>query len=135
MDMDDLQLFVQERVRQLHVNCNISARELSLAIGQGHGYISQIENGVHLPSLEGLLYICDYFGITMSEFFNEQIEHPEVVKEIVELALSTDTEVLTDIICLIKKIRRMQEDTGRKNISALKDTEHKAVQLSGQVKM
>ena len=38
---------------------NISARELSLRLGQSVGYINHIEIGTSNPSIEMLFYICD----------------------------------------------------------------------------
>ena len=48
---------------------NVSAREMSLAIGQNQGYINHTETGQGTPSLAGILYICEYLGITPSQFF------------------------------------------------------------------
>lgn len=47
----------------------ISAREMSLALGQGASYINDIENGRTLPSLAMFFEICEYLEITPLEFF------------------------------------------------------------------
>ena len=60
MDEKDFAL----RLVQLREKKNVSAREMSLAIGQNPGYINNIESGKSLPSLPGVFYICDYLGIT-----------------------------------------------------------------------
>lgn len=57
------------RLIQLRQEKGVSAREMSLAIGQSESYINRIENRKNLPSLMGFFYICDYFGITPGEFF------------------------------------------------------------------
>ena len=57
MDEKDFAL----RLAQLREKKNVSAREMSLAIGQNPGYINNIESGKSLPSLPGIFYICDYF--------------------------------------------------------------------------
>ncbi len=44
-------------------------RDMSLSLGQNNSYINQIENKKALPSLQGLFYICEYFGITPQQFF------------------------------------------------------------------
>lgn len=61
--------FVAARIAQLRQEKKVSAREMSLAIGQNVNYINRIENKLNLPSLQGLFYICEYFGITPQEFF------------------------------------------------------------------
>ena len=62
--------FVANRIKQLRKQKNISAREMSLAIGQNVNYINRIERNYNLPSLQGLFYICEYFDISPQEFFD-----------------------------------------------------------------
>ena len=62
--------FTQGRIAQLRTEKKVSARDMSLSLGQNNSYINQIENGKSLPSLQGLFYICEYFGITPQEFFD-----------------------------------------------------------------
>ena len=64
------------RLATLRMNKKVSAREMSLAIGQNPNYINHIETGNSVPSLAGLLYICEYLGITMSEFFDFNSSNP-----------------------------------------------------------
>ena len=40
-----------ERLSKLRINKGVSARDMSLSIGQSAGYINNIENGVNLPSM------------------------------------------------------------------------------------
>ncbi len=64
-DMDEKDFAL--RLAQLREKKNVSAREMSLAIGQNPGYINNIESGKSLPSLPGVFYICDYLGILEEE--------------------------------------------------------------------
>ena len=64
-DMDEKDFAL--RLAQLREKKNVSAREMSLAIGQNPGYINNIELGKSLPSLPGVFYICDYLGILEEE--------------------------------------------------------------------
>ena len=48
----------------------VSARDMSLSLGQSESYINKIENKRTLPSMTGFFYICDYLNITPQEFFN-----------------------------------------------------------------
>ena len=59
-----------DRLVKLRMNKGVSARDMSLSIGQSEGYINNIENGVNFPSMTVFFYICDYFGITPMEFFD-----------------------------------------------------------------
>ena len=67
--MDYSQWF-SERLAQLRMEKGVSARDMSLSLGQSESYINKIENRRTLPSMTGFLYICEYFGITPQEFFN-----------------------------------------------------------------
>ena len=53
-----------KRLTELRMNKGVSAREMSLAIGQSEGYINNVENGVNLPSMTVFFYICEYLGVT-----------------------------------------------------------------------
>ena len=62
----DYFLWVPERIAQLRLQKGISARDMSLSLGQSESYINKIENRRTLPSMAGFLYICEYFGITLT---------------------------------------------------------------------
>ena len=55
---------LRKRLAQLRVQKGVSAREMSLALGQNTGYISNIESGKTLPSMTGFFYICEYLDIS-----------------------------------------------------------------------
>ena len=42
-----------ERLSALRINKGVSARDMSLSIGQSPGYINNIENGINYPSFSG----------------------------------------------------------------------------------
>ena len=58
-----------KRLVELRMNKGVSARDMSLSIGQSAGYINNIENGVNLPSMSVFFYICEYLKVTPHEFF------------------------------------------------------------------
>lgn len=70
--------FVAKRITELRLSKNISSRKLSLDLGLSNSYITQIENGNKLPSLDNLFKICNYFGISISDFFNSSSITPEI---------------------------------------------------------
>ena len=47
-----------KRLVELRMNKGVSARDMSLSIGQSAGYINNIENGVNFPSMTVFFYIC-----------------------------------------------------------------------------
>lgn len=70
------------RLAKLRDNKGVSARDMSLSIGQNAGYINNIENGKSLPSMSGFFYICDYLGLTPREFFDMGAGNPQRLNEI-----------------------------------------------------
>ena len=61
--------FFKERLSELRLDKGVSARDMSLTLGQSESYINRIENGQMLPSMNMFFYICDYFKITPEQFF------------------------------------------------------------------
>lgn len=64
------------RLAQLRQAKGVSARDMSLSLGQSAGYINNIENGVSLPSMSMFFYICDYLGVSPAEFFTLELPDP-----------------------------------------------------------
>ena len=73
-----------ERLAELRAKKKVSARDMSLSIGQCSGYISNIENGHNLPSMAVFFYICDYLGVTPAEFFEVENSDPATLSPIFE---------------------------------------------------
>ena len=46
------------RLTELRIKHGVSARDMSLSIGQNSSYINNIENGKALPSMTVFFYIC-----------------------------------------------------------------------------
>ena len=65
------------RLYQLRTQKGVSARDMSLSIGQNAGYINNIETGKAFPSMTSFFYICEYLDITPMEFFNFDSTHPK----------------------------------------------------------
>ena len=73
-----------ERLSQLREARQVSAREMSLAIGQNCSYINRIENRKAFPSMQCFFYICDYLQITPQEFFDDKSQSPNRLSELTE---------------------------------------------------
>lgn len=93
-----------KRLVELRLNKGVSARDMSLSIGQSPGYINNIENGINYPSMTVFFYICDYFGITPMEFFDIDMNNPVKTNELCEMAKKLNKEQLDSIISLIRNL-------------------------------
>lgn len=94
------------RLAQLRTKKDVSARDMSLSIGQNPGYINSIESGRSLPSLTGILYICDYLNITPSDFFDLDSKNPSKIDAIVKDLKQLDDKQLDTISALVKELIR-----------------------------
>ncbi|MBR3789882.1 MAG: helix-turn-helix transcriptional regulator [Clostridia bacterium] len=94
-----------DRLVKLRINKGVSARDMSLSLGQSEGYINNIENGVNFPSMTVFFYICDYFGITPKEFFDIDSSDPVKSKELLEATKNLTSEQLEHLIAIAKSIK------------------------------
>lgn len=90
------------RLARLREEKGVSARDMSLSMGQNPGYINNIETGKSMPSLSGVFYICEYLGITPSEFFDVGIPSPTKATELYSIAKHLNKEQLEHLIALAK---------------------------------
>ncbi|MBR3417055.1 MAG: helix-turn-helix transcriptional regulator [Clostridia bacterium] len=58
-----------DRLAELRIEYGISARDLSLSIGQNEHYINQIENHYFYPSMQAFIYICEYLIVEFVAVF------------------------------------------------------------------
>ena len=92
------------RLAKLRTKKNVSAREMSLSIGQNQGYINHIESGQGTPSLSGIFYICEYLGITPSQFFDFDLKNPEKLNKINEYLKKLNDKQLNAIEMFLKSM-------------------------------
>lgn len=95
-----------KRLAQLRISKNVSARDMSLSIGQSAGYINNIENGINYPSMSMFFYICDYLDISPKDFFDTHAKDPAQIMELAEAAKSLDEEQLSHIIAIVKGLHK-----------------------------
>ena len=73
-----------QRLAQLRTQKGISARDMSLSIGQNPGYINTIENGKSFPTMMSFFYICEFLNVSPQEFFTTSIDNPSKVRQLME---------------------------------------------------
>ncbi len=94
------------RLAKLRGEKGVSARDMSLSMGQNPGYINNIESGKSMPSLSGIFFICEYLGITPKDFFDEDSNNPSKAKELFEIAKTLSNEQLDSLINLAKGLKK-----------------------------
>lgn len=93
------------RLATLREQKGVSARDMSLSMGQNPGYINNIENGKSLPSIPGFFYICEYLGISPRDFFDTEIKNPSKSMELYAIANRLNNTQLEHLIALVKDIK------------------------------
>lgn len=94
------------RLAQLREKKGVSARDMSLSMGQNPGYINNIESGKSMPSLCGIFYICEYLGIMPKDFFDVEVESPSKAAELYSVAKGLRDDQLDNLIALAKGLRK-----------------------------
>lgn len=101
-----------ERLAQLRMQKGVSARDMSLSLGQSESYINKIENRRTMPSMAGFFYICDYLEISPAEFFDKDNTAPQLTAELLAVLTKLTVkqqehilQVVSDILEANEKIR------------------------------
>ena len=94
------------RLARLREEKGVSARDMSLTMGQNPGYINNIESGKSMPSLSGVFYICEYLGITPKDFFDIEANNPTKANKLYNIAKSLSNDQLDNLIALAKGLRK-----------------------------
>lgn len=96
--------FVPERLANLRSQKGVSARDMSLSLGQANNYINNIENKKSLPAMQSFFYICEYLGVTPQDFFDEGNACPETLKEFIAEARQLDPQSMKHILGIMKEL-------------------------------
>ena len=91
-----------ERLAELRMSKGVSARDMSLSIGQSAGYINNIENKKNLPSMTAFFYICEYLDVTPQQFFEFDTKEPQKVDELIGYLKKLNNEQLDNLTAIVK---------------------------------
>ncbi|MBQ8314023.1 MAG: helix-turn-helix transcriptional regulator [Clostridia bacterium] len=98
--------FIRNRITELRLKKGVSEHKMSLELGHSRNYIRNITSGRSLPSVQELLYICEYLEVEPGTFFDEQKEE----RLLVQRALDGMRELPDkDLLTLISLIDRLKE--------------------------
>lgn len=100
-DNDMYEKMFAQRLSQLRTEKRISARDMSLSIGQNPGYINTIENGKAFPTMSNFFYICEFLNVTPQEFFDTKSQNPEKLQNLIELLKRLDDEQIDALIKIV----------------------------------
>ena len=96
--------FFSMRLAELRMQKGVSARDMSLSIGQSENYINKIENRKSLPSMHAFFFICEYLGVTPAQFFDKDNQNPALLNDALSEIRKLDEASLAHIMGLAKEI-------------------------------
>ncbi len=101
--------FVPKRLAKLRIQKGVSARDMSLSLGQANNYINNIENKKSLPAMQSFFYICEYLGVTPQEFFDEGNTCPITLREFIAEAKKLNSKSMECILGIMKELNNKKE--------------------------
>ena len=90
-----------QRLAQLRTQKGISARDMSLSIGQNPGYINTIENGKSFPTMTNFFYICEFLNISPQVFFDTSSNDPEKLRGLMENIKKLNDQQVDSLIVIV----------------------------------
>lgn len=103
-DTVPMEEFVRNRITDLRLAKGVSEYKMSYDLGHSRGYINNISSGKSLPSLTELFAICDYFGLSVTDFFNTGRENPLLIDEAVKIMDSLSEGDMKMILALLTRL-------------------------------
>lgn len=99
--------FIRDRITQLRMQKSVSEYKMSYDLGHSRSYIYNISSGKSLPPMAEFLEICNYLGVTPSDFFNDSTENPILVQSAIEEIKKLDDD---DLMLVIGNLRRLNKN-------------------------
>lgn len=93
-----------KRLAELRTKKGVSARDMSLSIGQNPGYIRAIECGTTFPTMSNFFYVCEYLNVPPQEFFNFSEEPSNGMNALTDQLQQFDSEQINALAAFIKTI-------------------------------
>lgn len=102
MDMD----YIRKKITQLRMAKGLSEYQLSYDLGHSKNYIHNIVTGHSQPSVNELLYLIEYLGVTPKDFFDEEQEYknPFLAKEIMDGLKNLDGNDLDAVLRVVQQL-------------------------------
>lgn len=98
--------FVRERITQLRLQKGVSEYKMSYDLGHSRGYVNNISSGKALPSMAEFFAICEYFDISVIEFFDPENKNPTLMNDIISNInglSASDLELVQALVLRLKK--------------------------------
>lgn len=105
-----------QRLSQLRINKGVSARDMSLSIGQNPGYINTIENGKAFPTMTNFFYICEFLSVTPQEFFDTGANNPEKLNILIKYLKQMDDKQIDALTTIAEGLSEKRSNASYQRI-------------------
>lgn len=105
--------FISRRITQLRMARNISEYQMSLELGHSKSYIQSITSRKALPSTQELFNIADYFDMSLSEFFDEELVISPAAQKAIRAIRSLSEEDAKLVLSLVERLAQPGNDVGQ----------------------
>lgn len=95
--------FIKQRITELRMKKGVSEYQMSLDLGHSRSYVHNIVSGRSKPSVDELLYICEYLNVIPSNFFDENQTEPILVQKALEGMKTLSDKDLLAILSIIER--------------------------------
>lgn len=99
---------IGSRIREIRKSLNMTTTELAEKLDVSQSFISGLENNTKKCSMDNLFKICEIFGVTLSQFFDDNprsIILTSELKELITNAKNLTPEQLQKLNDFIKVLR------------------------------
>ena len=96
--------YIRERITALRLKKDVSEYKMSLDLGHSKSYVQSITSGRALPSWPEFFSICEYFGVTPRDVFDDQAVHPELLGRAIAGCKNLDE---SDLRLVVNQIERL----------------------------
>ena len=100
--MDYDKKFVGERIASYRSRKGMSAREMSLLLGQSPNYMNKIESEKAYPSMDMFFQICEFLDVTPMMFFDVDSKISPVLNELINELVQLDDSALVYLLEFVR---------------------------------
>ena len=100
---------ILKKINKIRIERGWSVYRLSVESGISQSTLTNMFNRETLPSITTLECLCNAFGITMSEFFAEEVENPtaeQEEKELLRLFSKMTSEEKQSLLLLLRSFSK-----------------------------
>lgn len=105
--INDMDSFAERLVtlRTRKGNEGVSARDMSLSLGQSANYINKIEGKKAFPSMDMFFQICEFLCISPKDFFDVGVKNPAKLNTLINELRTVDEKGIEHMLGLIHSLR------------------------------